>query len=97
MVDQGLTRRKIEDLIAGEAVTKEIHQELTYQSLYDFADHIWSVLFTTGYQTLSGRPVGKKYQLVIPNREMRNIFTEQIMTMFREEARMLETEMRKEI
>lgn len=81
-----LTKREIEELVAGESVTKEIHQELTYNNLYDSIDNIWSVLFTTGYLTQRGKPDGDLFQLVIPNREIRKIFTGQIMKLFRAET-----------
>ncbi|MCD8149447.1 MAG: ATP-binding protein, partial [Clostridiales bacterium] len=84
--DAGATKDEIESLVAGETVTKEIHEDLTYNRLYDSIDNIWSLLFTTGYLTQRGRPDGKLYQLAIPNREIRNIFTEQIMKMFREDV-----------
>ena len=45
------TKREIESLIAGEVITKEIHQELTYPEIYQTIDNIWSLLFTTGYLT----------------------------------------------
>lgn len=83
-VDHGLTRSEIEALVSGEILTKEIHEDLTYNRLYDSVDHIWSVLFATGYLTQCGKAEGKRYRLAIPNREIRNIFTEQIMTMFKE-------------
>ncbi len=82
----GATKGEIESLVAGETVTKEIHEDLTYNRLYDSIDNIWSLLFTTGYLTQRGRADGKLYQLAIPNREIRNIFTEQIMKMFREDV-----------
>lgn len=82
-VGDGLTKSEIEMLVAGETVTKEIHEDLTYNKLYDSIDNIWSVLFTTGYLTQRGTLGGKKYQLTIPNMEIRNIFKSQIMTMFR--------------
>lgn len=85
-VGNRLTRREIEELVAGGTVTKEIHQELTYNNLYDSIDHIWSVLFMTGYLTQRGKPDGDIFQLVIPNREIRKIFTGQIMRLFREET-----------
>lgn len=85
-VGNGLTRSEIEALVAGETVTKEIHEDLTYNRLYDSIENIWSVLFTTGYLTQKGKPEGNKYQLAIPNMEIRNIFTGQIMSMFRQEA-----------
>lgn len=82
--DTGITKKEIEKLIAGEAVSKEIHQELTYKELYDSIDHIWSVLFTTGYLTQRGKPDGDVFHLVIPNMEIRKIFTGQIMKLFRD-------------
>ncbi|MCD8108780.1 MAG: ATP-binding protein [Clostridiales bacterium] len=85
--DIGRTRSEIEALVAGETVTKEIHEELTYSEMYDSVDHIWSVLYTTGYLTLNAKPSDDNYRLQIPNREIRNIFTQQIMTLFKEDVR----------
>ncbi len=79
----GLAKSEIETLIAGETVTKEIHEDLTYNRLYDSLDNVWSVLFTTGYLTQRGKPEGRRYQLAIPNREIRRIFIDQIMAMFK--------------
>lgn len=62
-VDKGLTKREIEKLIAGEAVEKEIRQELTYNSLYDSAENLWSTLFATGYLTQRGRQGGEVERL----------------------------------
>ena len=76
------TKREMEALIAGESVTKEIHEELTYNNLYDSMENIWSVLFMTGYLTYRGNPRGSSYPLVIPNMEIRNIYRDQIMEMF---------------
>lgn len=82
--DKGATRREIEKLVAGETITKEIHQELTYKDMYDSIENLWSVLFTTGYLTQRGRPVGDSFCLAIPNIEIRKIFTTQIMEFFKE-------------
>ena len=54
-----------------KTVTKEISEELTYDRLYDSAENIWSVLFTTGYLTQRGKPDGRNYHLAVPNREIR--------------------------
>lgn len=78
----GTTKREIEQLIAGESIRKEIHQELTYTELYDSIENIWSVLFTTGYLTQRGKPNGDEFQLVIPNLEIRKVFTKQIFAWF---------------
>lgn len=81
------TKREIESLIAGEAVTKEIHEEITYPDMYSSIDNIWSVLFTTGYLTRRGRGEGRSFMLAIPNLEVREIFTTQIMDMFKEDVK----------
>ena len=84
MADAGSARQEIERLVAGESVWKEIHPELTYKELYDSIENVWSVLFTTGYLTQRDRGEGDLLCLAIPNREIRGIFTGQIMKLFRE-------------
>ena len=81
---KGLTKSEIEALVAGETVTKEIQEDLTYNRIYDSIENIWSVLFTTGYLTQRGTSDGRSYRLAIPNMEIRNIFKNQIMNQFRE-------------
>ena len=81
------TRDEIERLIAGETVWKEIREELTYKELYDSIEHVWSVLFTTGYLTKRGEGMGKVRQLAIPNREIHNIFMTQIREWMQVEVR----------
>ncbi len=81
------TKREIERLVAGEVITKEIHQELTYAEVYQSIDNIWSLLFTTGYLTQRGKAEGRQMKLVIPNLEIRDIFETQIMEFFKENVR----------
>lgn len=78
------TKEEVEILLSGGSVTKEIHEDLTYNNMYSSIENLWSVLFTTGYLTLQNRPSGQYYTLVIPNREVNNLFSEQIMSLFRE-------------
>lgn len=85
--DNKTVKREIERLIAGEIVTKEIYQEITYSDMYGSIDNIWSVLFATGYLTQRGRGEERSFQLAIPNLEVREIFTSQIMDMFKEDAK----------
>ena len=82
--DNMTVQREIERLVAGETIIKEIHQDLTYKDMYASIENLWSVLFTTGYLTQRGKPEGNRFQLAIPNMEIRNIFTTQIMDFFRE-------------
>lgn len=81
------TRDEIERLIAGEPVWKQIKEELTYKELYDSIENVWSVLFVTGYLTQQGEADGKMRRLVIPNREIHDIFMTQIRTWMQEKAR----------
>ncbi len=81
------TKREIESLIAGEVITKEIHQELTYPEIYQTIDNIWSLLFTTGYLTQRGKAEGRQMKLAIPNMEIRDIYVTQIMEFFKENVR----------
>lgn len=81
------TRDEIERLIAGEPVWKQINEELTYKELYDSIENVWSVLFVTGYLTQQGESEGKMRRLVIPNREIHDIFMTQIRTWMQEKAR----------
>ncbi len=81
------TKREIERLVAGEIITKEIHQELTYAEVYQSIDNIWSLLFTTGYLTQRGKAEGRQMKLAIPNLAIRDIFVTQIMEFFKENVR----------
>lgn len=72
------TKNEIERLIAGESIEKDVAPELTYDEIDKSIENLWSVLFTTGYLTHKGRTENGKYRLVIPNREVRNLFVKKI-------------------
>lgn len=78
------TRDEIEQLIAGEAIEKNIRLDLTYDEIDNSIDNLWSVLFTTGYLTRIGGTVNGAYRLVIPNREIREVFIIQIQEWFKQ-------------
>ena len=84
---QKLTRMELEQLVNGGIVQKEINSELTYKELYSSIDNLWSTLFMTGYLTQRGEPSGNRYNLVIPKREIRNIITNHILKMFKENVK----------
>lgn len=82
------TKDEIERLIAGEAIEKVIRLDLTYDEIENSIDNIWSVLFTTGYLTKIGEvklPDSESYayMLVIPNKEVREVFVLQIQEWFK--------------
>ena len=77
------TQDEIERLIAGEAIEKAVRLELTYGEIDNSIDNLWSVLFTTGYLTQAGRVERGVYKLIIPNREVREVFVFQIQEWFK--------------
>lgn len=78
------TRNDVEQLINGETIIKPIRQELTYREVEDSIDNIWSVLYSTGYLTCRRRLPGRKMELVLPNREVRELFIELVKDWFEE-------------
>ncbi len=81
------TRDEIERLIAGEPIEKSVHLELTYDEIDNSIDNIWSVLFTTGYLTQVGMTEQGAYKLVIPNKEVREVYKLQIQDWFDKKLR----------
>ena len=79
-------KAELERLVNGGSIQKEISEELTYKELYTSIENIWSTLFMTGYLTQRGEAEDNRYNLVIPNREIRNIMTEHIMKMFKSDV-----------
>jgi hypothetical protein len=81
------TRDEIEKLVAGGFVEKQLRLDLTYDEIDNTIDNLWSVLFTTGYLTTAGEVVlpdseSYAYKLVIPNKEVLEVFVLQIREWF---------------
>lgn len=77
------TRDEIERLVAGEMIEKSVRLELTYDEIDQNIDNLWSVLFTTGYLTHAGMTEQGNYKLMIPNREVREVYKLQIREWFK--------------
>lgn len=78
------TRDEIERLVSGESIEKHVRLELTYDEIDNGIDNLWSVLFTTGYLTQVGMTAQGAYKLVIPNREIREVYKLQIQEWFKD-------------
>lgn len=78
------TRDEIERLIEGETIQKKIRLELTYDEIDNSIDNLWSVLFTTGYLTFTNSKIDGTYELMIPNREVKEVYVSQIQEWFKE-------------
>ncbi len=81
------TKDEIEQLVNGGIIKKKIRQELTYRDLDSDIENLWSILFTTGYLTQCGQDDEGMTGLVIPNKEIRWIYEEQIQDWFHKETR----------
>ena len=78
------TRDEIEKLVAGEYIEKNVRLELTYDEIDNTIDNLWSVLFATGYLTHCGMTDEGAYKLIIPNKEVREVYKLQIQDWFKE-------------
>lgn len=80
-------RAEIEALISGEYVEKPIISGLTYSD-FDSREPqkkqscLWSILFSTGYLTDAMETAGQFHRLVIPNREILEIYKKRILSWF---------------
>lgn len=84
---QKLAKTELERLVSGNVVRKRINETITYKELYSTIDNLWSTLFMTGYLTQRGSEDDGRYRLVIPNREIRNIVTDNILSLFQDEVK----------
>ncbi|MCD8107316.1 MAG: ATP-binding protein [Oscillospiraceae bacterium] len=82
----GVTKTQIERLISGDTVQKKIEEQLTYDTMYDSIENMWSLLYATGYLTQSETPMGNVVRLAIPNTEVRTIFRDSVLSMFEKEV-----------
>lgn len=83
------TKHEIEELIRGESLEKKIHEDITYDEIYQDLENLWNVMFFTGYfRTVNVRmdEVTRYVTLRIPNKEVRYIFEEKISKWFKDEV-----------
>jgi len=79
------TKAEIETLIEGKTIEKPIHEDITYDEIYDSMDNLYNFMFFTGYfKKISERiEDDKKYlELAIPNKEIKYIFREKVLKWF---------------
>ena len=85
--DEGTTQMDIEELINGNTIVKSLNENLTHEEIYDDIDNIWSMLYMSGYLTATDYPNWNQYTLRIPNKEVRTIYTQQILKWFKEKIK----------
>jgi len=79
------TREELDILINGGTIEKKIHEDITYDGIYDTKENLWNFLFFTGYL----RKVSEQAKnddiyvtMCIPNREVRSIYRNDISRWF---------------
>ena len=82
----GTAQMEIEKLIAGKSLYKRLDENMTYKDAGARDADLWSLLLMTGYLTTRGKPERGVYELAIPNREVREIYMEQVRSWFERKA-----------
>ena len=78
-------RNEFEQLMNGQSIIKDIKAELTYREM-DNINNIYSFLLLTGYLKAINDLGDHRYELVIPNREVYEIYRQSFMSYFRDYA-----------
>ncbi len=78
--DRGL-RNEFEQLMNGQSIVKDIKSELTYREMDDI-NNIYSFLLLTGYLKAINDLGDHQYELVIPNKEVYEIYKQSFMSYF---------------
>ena len=81
------TKADIEKLLSGETITKKLNEQLTHSEIYDNVTNIWSLLYMTGYLTVSTRVKSGVYNLRIPNQEIQQIFRSEVLKWFKKKVK----------
>lgn len=83
-------KKEIEELIAGNAIEKQVHEDITYADIYKSQENLWNFLFYTGYlKVVSQRlEVDTIYlKMMIPNEEVKYIYRNSIKEWFEEKLK----------
>lgn len=81
---------ELEELLAGGTIEKPVHEDITYESVYDSDDSLWNFLFFTGYLKQVSRRMEQETQYItmkIPNLEVKYIYKNTIEAWFRDKVK----------
>lgn len=80
------TKGEIEALIEGKTLVKPIHEDITYDEVYETMDNLWNFMFFTGYfrkvKDWMDEDDNHFVELTIPNKEVKYIFRRKILSWF---------------
>ena len=83
-------KEELEVLLSDGQIEKPIHEEITYDSVYDSEDNLWNFLFFTGYLKQVSRKMEHEIQyltMAVPNLEVKYIYNNTITKWFRDEIK----------
>ena len=88
-----ITKGEIEALIEGKTIEKPVHEDMTYDDVYDNLDNLWNFMFFTGYFKKISERMDENTQenfveLAIPNLEVKYIFRTKILKWFNEHIKL---------
>ena len=88
-----ITKGEIEALIEGKTIEKPVHEDITYDDVYDNLDNLWNFMFFTGYFKKISERMDENTQenfveLAIPNLEVKYIFRTKILKWFNEQIKL---------
>ena len=74
--------QEIRDLMAGKSITSGINENVVYDTLNPDRTTLYTVLLFTGYLKCTGLVENRRglYDLAIPNRELRDVFEDEIIS-----------------
>ncbi len=86
-----VTKREIESLIEGKTIEKRVHEDITYNEMYDSMDNLWNFMFFTGYFKKVSERMDEEdnhyITLKIPNKEVKYIFKNKILKWFHDKVK----------
>ncbi|KFX55314.1 AAA family ATPase [Clostridium botulinum] len=86
-----VTKREIESLIEGKTIEKKVHEDITYNEMYDSMDNLWNFMFFTGYFKKVSERMDEEdnhyITLKIPNKEVKYIFKNKILKWFHDKVK----------
>lgn len=80
-------KANLESLVNGEIIEKPVHEDITYEDIYNNDDNLWNFLYFTGYLKKISERLEKDtvyLKLAIPNTEVKYIYNNTIMTWLNE-------------
>jgi hypothetical protein len=84
------TKIELDTLIEGGSISKIIHEDITYDEVFQNPNNLWNFMFFTGYlKKITERTENKKkvLELAIPNMELQYIYETKIQEWFEERIR----------